>query len=52
MEFTNPESAPENIRACINAGIPVVSGSTGWLQHWDEMTAYCRQHNGNLALCQ
>lgn len=48
IEFTNPESAPENIRACINAGIPVVSGSTGWLQHWDEMTAYCRQHNGTL----
>ena len=48
IEFTNPESAPENIRACINEGIPVVSGSTGWLQHWEEMATYCQQHNGTL----
>lgn len=48
IEFTNPESAPENIKACINAGIPVVSGSTGWLQQWEEMADYCRQHNGTL----
>jgi 4-hydroxy-tetrahydrodipicolinate reductase len=33
IEFTGPESAAENIKACIIGGIPVVSGSTGWLKH-------------------
>ena len=31
IEFTNPESAFKNISYCIENNIPVVSGSTGWL---------------------
>jgi 4-hydroxy-tetrahydrodipicolinate reductase len=30
IEFTKPESALENVTRCMNAGIPVVCGSTGW----------------------
>ena len=30
LEFTTPDAAYGNIRACIDAGIPVVSGTTGW----------------------
>lgn len=30
IEFTSPESAPENVLACLNAGTPTVCGSTGW----------------------
>lgn len=30
IEFTNPESAFDNVVKCLQAGIPVVSGSTGW----------------------
>ena len=30
IEFTNPESAWENVAACMNAGLPVVCGTTGW----------------------
>ena len=30
IEFTNPDSAVENIKACFKAGIPVVCGTTGW----------------------
>jgi len=30
IEFTTPEAAPQNILACFKAGIPVVSGTTGW----------------------
>lgn len=37
IEFTNPHSAVNNIKTCFEAGIPVVCGSTGWLQHWDEI---------------
>ena len=32
VEFTGPESALENVKRCIDAGVPVVCGSTGW-QH-------------------
>ena len=35
IEFTSPDNAVENIIACLEAGIPVVSGTTGWLQHYD-----------------
>jgi 4-hydroxy-tetrahydrodipicolinate reductase len=48
IEFTGPHSAKENILECINAGIPVVSGSTGWLQNWSEVENACVAKNGSL----
>ncbi len=48
IEFTGPHSAFDNIRKCLSAGIPVVSGSTGWLQQWPEMVRYCEQQQGTL----
>ncbi|MEO9210422.1 MAG: NAD(P)-binding domain-containing protein, partial [Ginsengibacter sp.] len=32
IEFSNPDNAKNNILCCLNAHIPVVSGTTGWLQ--------------------
>ena len=48
IEFTGPSSAVENIKKCIDAGTPVVSGSTGWLDRWNEVDKYCTQNNGSL----
>ncbi len=48
IEFTGPESAVQNIMTCIDGSIPVVCGSTGWLQDWDKVTAYCNLHKGTL----
>ena len=48
IEFTNPESAPPNIRACLDAGIPVISGSTGWLSSWDDIKEYVNQKCGSF----
>jgi len=48
IEFTNPHSAVNNIKKCLDAGVPVVCGSTGWLQYWDEVKAYCNEKNGAL----
>ena len=48
IEFTGPNSAKENILKCIDAGIPVVSGSTGWLSHWDEVEKACKDKNGTI----
>jgi 4-hydroxy-tetrahydrodipicolinate reductase len=48
IEFTGPHSARENILKCIDAGVPVVSGSTGWLDHWAEVEKACKEKNGTL----
>lgn len=46
IEFTGPDSAYANILKGLECSVPVVSGSTGWLQHWDGVVASCHQHNG------
>lgn len=48
IEFTQAESALKNIILCFDAGIPVVSGSTGWLQHWDQVIKKCAHSNGSF----
>ncbi|MEN8227992.1 MAG: 4-hydroxy-tetrahydrodipicolinate reductase [Bacteroidota bacterium] len=48
IEFTVPDSAPENIRTCIDHGIPVVSGTTGWNDQFGEIEDYCKKHQGTL----
>lgn len=48
IEFTGPHSAKENILQCLDAGIPVVSGSTGWLANWGEVESFCKEKNGSL----
>jgi 4-hydroxy-tetrahydrodipicolinate reductase len=48
IEFTGPHSAKENILKCLNAGIPVVSGSTGWLKDWNEVENACKEKNGSF----
>ncbi len=35
IEFTGPSSAPENLRKCLEAAVPVVCGSTGWLNEYE-----------------
>lgn len=46
IEFTGPDSAFENIKMCLDAGVPVVSGSTGWLKRYDEAKRYCEAKGG------
>jgi 4-hydroxy-tetrahydrodipicolinate reductase len=48
IEFTGPHSAVENILKCLDAGIPVVSGSTGWLAQWELIKNKCETLNGAL----
>lgn len=48
IEFTSPESARENVLKCLEAGVAVVCGSTGWLAEWDSVKNYCTGHNGTL----
>jgi 4-hydroxy-tetrahydrodipicolinate reductase len=48
IEFTGAESAQQNITACLLAGIPIISGSTGWLQNFEQVKNYCTLQNGTL----
>ncbi len=48
IEFTNPYSALDNIRTCIDANTPVVCGSTGWHEHLPQIKQYVDSHNGAL----
>ena len=48
IEFTSPHSAVDNIITCLRAGIPVVSGSTGWLARWEEVKSECDKNSGCL----
>ena len=48
IEFTRPETAFENLKKSLEAGVPVVVGTTGWLEHLEKAKACCAQHNGAL----
>ncbi|WP_114791677.1 4-hydroxy-tetrahydrodipicolinate reductase [Niabella yanshanensis] len=46
IEFTGPHTAYENIRKSIELGVPLVSGSTGWLDQMPEIEQLCSDANG------
>jgi 4-hydroxy-tetrahydrodipicolinate reductase len=48
IEFTQPGSAVGNILRCVDAGIPVVCGTTGWLDRQAEVAAYVHEKKGSL----
>ncbi|TPG67503.1 4-hydroxy-tetrahydrodipicolinate reductase [Hymenobacter nivis] len=48
IEFTRPDAAFANVAACLRQGIPVVCGSTGWLERWDEAGALANEVGGSL----
>ena len=46
IEFSGPDSAYDNIKATIDFGVPVVSGSTGWTDRINEINKHCIEKNG------
>ena len=46
IEFSRPEAAFENLKTCIKAGIPVVSGTTGWLDKKPEIETLTLKNDG------
>lgn len=48
IEFSSPDSAYENVKLCIETGVPVVCGSTGWLDRYDEIRRLCEEKKGGL----
>src|SRR5579863_9838218 len=48
IEFTGPHSAFDNIIRCLDAGVPVVSGSTGWLDRLAMVSEHCLRKQGGF----
>ena len=48
IEFSRPEAAFENVMLCLQAGVPVVCGTTGWSERLPEARQYCSENNGAL----
>lgn len=48
IDFSVPTAAVSNISSCFNNNVPVVSGTTGWLEHYDEMIALCNEKQGGF----
>ena len=48
IEFSTPQAAVSNIKFCLENNIPIVSGTTGWLAHYDKMIKLCENRNGSF----
>ena len=48
IDFSVPTAAVSNISSCFHANVPVVSGTTGWLEHYDKMEALCKEKQGGF----
>jgi len=48
VEFTVPAAAPSNIKAIVAADYPVVVGTTGWYDHFDEVKQAVLARRGAL----
>ncbi len=48
IEFTTPKTAVQNIHTCVDAGIPVVVGTTGWYDNLEAVTEYVLANKGSI----
>lgn len=46
IDFSVPTAALANISMCLELDIPVISGTTGWLENYHKVAALCEQKNG------
>jgi len=48
IDFSVPSSAFNNISNCLNYNVPVISGTTGWLENYDKAVALCKEKKGGF----
>ena len=46
IEFTSPHSAFDNVKKCLEFDVPVVCGSTGWIDQLEDIKKLCADKNG------
>ena len=48
IEFTGPQSAFENVKKCIEMGVPLICGSTGWVEKLDAIKKLVEEKKGTF----
>jgi 4-hydroxy-tetrahydrodipicolinate reductase len=48
IEFSQPDAAFQNIRTCLQQGIKILSGTTGWLDRKEEVEHLCNANKGTF----
>ncbi|MGB5384655.1 MAG: 4-hydroxy-tetrahydrodipicolinate reductase [Lutimonas sp.] len=48
IDFSVPTAAFHNLKKCMENGVPVVCGTTGWLDKYDEIVNFCQEKNGAM----
>lgn len=48
IEFTHPDAAFDNIKFCLEHNLPILSGTTGWLDKMPEIEKICKENNGTF----
>ncbi len=46
IDFSTPDAAFENVTNCFKNGVPVISGTTGWLSRYEEAVEQCTENKG------
>lgn len=46
IDFSMPEAAFGNITKCLNNNLPIISGTTGWLDKYDDALTLCNEKKG------
>ena len=48
IDFSIPNVALSNIVSCFRNNVPVISGTTGWLDDFDKAIDVCKENNGSF----
>ncbi|MGB3468108.1 MAG: 4-hydroxy-tetrahydrodipicolinate reductase [Cyclobacteriaceae bacterium] len=48
IEFSRPDAAFHNISTCLKRGIKIISGTTGWLEKYEEIKSLCQANKGTF----
>jgi 4-hydroxy-tetrahydrodipicolinate reductase len=48
IDFSVPNAALSNIVSCFKNNVPVISGTTGWLDDFDKAIDVCKENNGSF----
>ncbi|WP_027880663.1 4-hydroxy-tetrahydrodipicolinate reductase [Mesoflavibacter zeaxanthinifaciens] len=46
IDFSIPNAAFNNISNCLNNDVPVISGTTGWLDKYNDAVSLCKKNKG------
>lgn len=46
IDFSMPDAAFSNISSCIENNVPIISGTTGWLDDYDKVLTLCEEKKG------